>query len=52
MADITMCGDKECPKKESCYRWTAPVNTWGQSFFIESPRVEEECEYFWNNKEE
>ena len=65
MADITKCGDKECPLKESCYRYTAPTNEYGQSYFVDSPRVIHkdetvpvECDYYWetptksNNKKE
>jgi hypothetical protein len=51
MADITMCEDKECPKKESCYRYTAPASPYRQSYFWSSPRVEEECESFWDNED-
>jgi hypothetical protein len=52
MADITMCEDKECPKKESCLRYTATANPYRQSYFCSSPRVEgEECVWFWDNEE-
>jgi hypothetical protein len=47
MADITMCQDKECPKRDECYRFTAPANPYRQSFFIDSPREGDECKYFW-----
>ena len=53
MIDITKCRDEECPLKESCYRFTAPYNEYGQSYFMDSPRVihEEEgpveCDYYW-----
>lgn len=52
MADITMCTDKECPMKLSCYRHTAPWNQWRQSIFSESPRKEGAfyCNEFWDNK--
>ena len=50
MADITMCTDMKCPKKFQCYRHTAPWNQWRQSIFAESPRKEEECNEFWDNK--
>ena len=33
MADITMCDNKECSKKETCYRYTANRSDW-QSFAL------------------
>lgn len=45
MADITMCDDKKCPKKESCFRYKAKASKW-QSWFLESPRKNETCEYY------
>lgn len=47
MADITMCKDGTCPKKESCYRFTAHKDEFWQSYFVESPRKENECDYLW-----
>ena len=32
MADITMCVGTECPLRETCYRYTAKVNPYRQSF--------------------
>ena len=32
MADITMCVGTECPLRETCYRYTAKVNPYSQSF--------------------
>lgn len=50
MPDITMCNDKECPKRMKCYRFTALVNKNRQSYFIESPREWTDCDYFIDNK--
>jgi hypothetical protein len=51
MADITMCDNKECILKEECYRFTAPVNEYRQSYFAETPKqVEGKCPEFWNNE--
>ena len=47
MPDITMCTDGECPKKRSCYRYEAEADEYWQSFFSESPRVGDNCEYYW-----
>ena len=30
--DGTKCEGKDCPFKEECYRFTAPVNEYGQSY--------------------
>ena len=50
--DGTMCTNKQCTLKEECYRFTAPVNEFRQSYFAENPKqIEGSCDYFWNNKE-
>lgn len=55
MADITMCTGEECDRKDRCYRYTAPVNKYRQSYFNYPPIVKKmdgySCEYFWNNEE-
>lgn len=47
MTDITMCRDTECPQKEQCYRFNAIKSEFWQSYFVESPRNEHDCAYFW-----
>ena len=47
MADITMCSGDGCSTKESCYRFTAPVNEWRQSYFVEVPGKDESCDQYW-----
>ena len=32
MADISMCSGEGCPKKTTCYRYTAEANPYRQSF--------------------
>lgn len=50
MADITMCVGTDCPKKESCYRYTAPVNKYRQSYFVDVPLKEDKtCDEFREN---
>jgi hypothetical protein len=49
MADITMCRDETCKKRERCYRFTARVTPEYQSYFVNSPRDGKECKYFWLN---
>lgn len=47
MADLTMCLGTYCRRKEHCYRYTAPVNPWRQSYFVEVPLQEDEsCVHF------
>lgn len=50
MADITMCEGDGCPRKESCYRFTAPMNEFRQSFFMTVPLVDGmHCTWFIKN---
>lgn len=57
MADITMCDgvDHEskfiCPKRDTCYRYTAPVNQHWQAYFSLLPYKEDTCEAYWDNKD-
>lgn len=53
MADIAMCKGTMCPKKETCYRFTAPVNEYRQSFFVAPPinMLTGECEHYWETKD-
>ena len=46
MADITMCKGENCDIREKCYRYTAPVNPYGQSVFAPT---EKPCKHFWDN---
>ena len=46
MADITMCTDNHCIKKNSCYRYTATPSKYYQSYFAEQVREDGECEYY------
>jgi hypothetical protein len=50
MADIAMCQGNECPVKEDCWRYMAPVSRW-QSYIAAPPYTEEGCEYFWDMNE-
>ena len=49
MSDITMCTGKECPLKETCYRYTAPKNEYRQSYFQFVPYDHEsgDCEFYY-----
>ena len=55
MPDITMCEGKDCPLKETCYRYTAKPSEFRQSYFINSPYDKEkgECDHhmkIWQKK--
>lgn len=47
MPDITMCEDKKCPKKDTCYRFLAEPTPCWQPYFVNSPRKGKNCEYYW-----
>lgn len=46
MADITMCRGTDCPHKELCYRYTAPVSD-SQSYFLNVPIKDGKCDFYW-----
>ncbi len=61
MPDITMCEGKDCPLKETCYRFTAKADIYYQAFFAEPPFINNEknnavqkgyvgCKYYWKTK--
>ena len=55
MPDISMCTGKDCPFKESCYRFTATPSKYMQSYFCEPPIIKGEeitCDYYWETKKE
>jgi hypothetical protein len=51
MADITMCVNKTCPNKNSCYRQKAIPNNYHQSMakfeYTSSVNGEFYCDNFW-----
>ena len=49
MADISMCTDKECTLKETCYRFKATPGYW-QSY-ADFKQVNGKCDYYWQLKE-
>ena len=55
MADISKCKGESaegfiCPKRDSCYRYTAP-NSMMQSYFTTMPWFNKKCDYYWSNKD-
>jgi len=49
MPDITMCSGKDCPLKETCYRYKAKPDEY-QSYFMEAPYNDGECNHYWEIK--
>ena len=43
-----MCLGEGCQKKYNCFRYSANAN-WNQSYFIETPVKDNECEYYLND---
>lgn len=50
MPDIAMCDNKDCPLRESCYRFTATPSKYMQTyadFEFTTKDDTTECEYYW-----
>lgn len=49
MPDITMCLNKECTKKETCYRFIAKPSPWQSycMFEFEIIKGETYCDFYW-----
>jgi hypothetical protein len=47
-----MCVGTGCPYKEKCYRYTAKPSEFRQSWFMEVPIKDGECEMFWGENAE
>lgn len=47
MLDITKCPGKDCPLKETCYRYTATASEYAQSYFVEPPFNDGKCNHYW-----
>lgn len=45
MPDISMCDNKKCPSRKSCYRYMAIPNIY-QCFASFSPGKKQKCEYY------
>lgn len=51
MPDISMCSNKECSRKEECYRFTAIPNEFRQAYAdFEEIENGKGCGYFMSNK--
>jgi hypothetical protein len=48
--DISKCNDNLCPSKEICYRFTAPVDEFRQSWINTNREADAyNCDLFWHN---
>lgn len=47
MVDIAMCRRKDCPMKNTCFRYLAFPDERQTYLLIEKPILDEECEYYW-----
>jgi hypothetical protein len=48
--DISKCNDNLCPSKEICYRFTAPVSEFRQSWVNTNREADAyNCDLFWHN---
>ena len=45
MADISMCREDECPRREACWRYLAPPDKW-QSY-IKPEWGDHGCDLYW-----
>jgi hypothetical protein len=46
MPDITMCRGERCECKLTCYRYAAEPSM-RQRYFVESPIINNGCDYYW-----
>ena len=52
MADISMCDNRLCTIKETCWRFKAPVNEFRQSYLVDQRQDKDgKCEMYWEFKE-
>lgn len=51
--DITMCEGKDCPLRNTCYRYLCKPDKYWQSYFMDVPydAKKKTCESYWEYKE-
>ena len=52
MPDISMCVNKECTLKETCYRFTAKPSEFRQSYGSFKPEEDGTCRGYWKTDKE
>jgi hypothetical protein len=50
MPDITMCLNKECPLRGTCYRFNAKADPHWQSYSDFKPDENGKCDNYWDRK--
>ena len=46
MVDISMCSRRDCPKKDTCYRYLAFPSEYQSYLIIDTPIIDN-CDYYW-----
>ena len=52
MGDFTMCNGENCDLASTCYRYKAEPSMYRQSYFVESPIENGQCDYYWEVNED
>ena len=54
MVDIAMCNRRDCPQKDTCFRYLAFPDEMQSYIVIDKPILDGDCEYYWRcrNKKE
>ena len=52
MVDISMCGNKECKLKDTCYRYLAKPDEYAQTYGLFCPSDDSHCEFYWEANDE
>jgi hypothetical protein len=47
MGDFTMCDGKNCDLATTCYRYKAEPSLYRQSYFVDAPIENGQCDYYW-----
>lgn len=47
MGDFTMCDGQGCELKSTCYRYKAEPSLYRQSYFVDAPVENGQCDYYW-----
>ena len=48
MVDISKCSRRDCSKKNTCFRYLADADDYGQSYLvIDTVDLEDGCENYW-----
>ena len=48
MPDISMCNNKDCKSRKTCYRYMAPPSEFMQSYLV-IKGVMDKCKHYWEH---